>query len=125
VAKQSQVSFPLTTLSAGSVVGPLTTEILPSTLAVYVVDLSNDESWPASGDVCTILVEQSNDSGNTWALDSSVTLAGGAWKTRAGATMNAIPLSVSFDNAGSATRELRLTVKVIQDCTLGATLSSL
>jgi hypothetical protein len=124
MTKTTQVNFPLTALPVGAH-GPFASGLLPSTLAGYVVDLINDSSWPASGDVCKISVEQSNDSGSTWAFDASITLAGGVWKTRAGVTVNTSPWSVQFNNAGSATRKVRVTVNVLQACKLGATLSSL
>jgi hypothetical protein len=123
MTKQAQASFPLTPLAIG-VHGPFTSGLLPSTLAGYVVDLLNDASWPADGDVCTITVEQSNDSGITWAFDASITLAGGLWKTKAGVPVNAAPWAVSINNSGSTTRKVRATVAAIQACTLGATLSS-
>lgn len=123
MAKQSQTSFPLTALSVGSH-GPFTSGLLPSTLAGYVIDLINDSSWPASGDVCTLTVEQSNDSGNSWAFDASVTLSGGQWKTKQGVPVNTSPWAVSLDNQGSITRRARISIDVLQACKLGATLSS-
>jgi hypothetical protein len=124
MSEQSQISFPLTALTVG-VHGPFTSGLLPSSLAAYSVDLINDSSWPASGDVCAITVEQSNNSGNTWAFDGSITLTGGQWKTRQGVNSNTSGWIVQFDNQGSATRKVRVTLNVLQACKLGATLSSL
>lgn len=123
-SKLSQFSFPLTALAVGEH-GPFTTALLPQSIAGYVIDLLNDPSWPADGEVCKITVEQSNDSGQSWVFDASITLAGGLWKTRQGVVVNATPWSVQFDNAGSTTRKVRAALSVTQACRLGATLSSI
>lgn len=124
MSKQSQVSIPLSLITAGEH-GPFTSGFLPTDLAGYIVDLQNDVTWPLSGDVCTITVEQSNDAGNTWIFDASITLVGGLWKTLKGLTINTASWNVQFDNQGSATRKVRARLTALQICTLGATLSSL
>jgi len=123
MAKQTQITLPLTSLSAGSR-GPFTSGILPSTLTGYQIDFTNDATWPPSGDVITVTVEQSNDSGSIWAFDASITMSGGQWKTRQGVPTNTVGWSVSLDNKGSATRKVRISLNVLQACTLGATVSS-
>lgn len=124
MAKQSQVTIPLTSLTVGPK-GPFTSGTLPSTLSGYIVDLTNDTSWPAAGDVLTIKVEVSNDNGQSWQFDASMTLAGGAWTDRQGVTVHSSPWQVSIANTGSTTRKVRVSLNVLQPCTLGATLSSL
>lgn len=121
--KTGQITVPLTQLSLG-VHGPFTSGLLPSDLTGYTIDFTNDASWPASGDVISILIEESNDSGQSWLVDSALTIAGGQWKTRQGANTNTFGMSVSLQNQGSTTRKLRFTANVLQVCKLGAVLSS-
>lgn len=124
MAKQSQVTIPLGPLSVGTF-GPFTSPSLPSTLSGYVVDFTNDSSWPATGDVLKIQIDISNDNGGSWQFDASVTFAGGTWKTRDGlTTVNSTIWNVSINNTGSSTRKMRVTMTVMQACTLGATFSS-
>lgn len=123
MAKQTQITIPSTTLALGAH-GPFTSGLLPSTLTGYVIDFTNDATWPAAGDVITVTVEQSNDSGSIWAFDASITMSGGQWKTRQGVPVNTSEWSVQLDNLGSATRKVRVKINVLQVCTLGATVSS-
>lgn len=123
MAKQTQITFPLTTLTKG-LKGPFNSGLLPPALTGYAIDFANDSSWPATGDVVTITVDVSNDGGQSWQFDASLTLAGGQWTTRQGAPINTAGWSVSIDNAGSTTRKARISLNVLQPCTLGATLSS-
>lgn len=123
MAKQTQISIPLTALTVGAH-GPFTSAALPSTLAGYVIDFTNDATWPASGDVVAFTVEVSNDNGSTWQFDASLTLAGGQWLTRQKVATNTAGWSVSIPATGSTTRKARVSLNVLQACTLGAVLSS-
>ena len=123
MAKTTQITIPPTQLSVGQH-GPFTSGLLPSTLAGYQIDFTNDATWPASGDVITVTAEQSNDSGSTWAFDASITMAGGQWVTRQHQPTNTSGWSVQLDNQGSTTRKIRVRVNVLQACKLGATVSS-
>jgi len=124
-AKTTQLTIPLRTLTPG-LKGPFTSGTLPAALSGYQIDFQNDGTWPTNGnDVCTITVEQSNDSGQSWVFDASVTLSGQAWTTKQGTVVNTIGWSVSLDNQGSTGRQIRVSVNVLQTCTLGATVSSL
>lgn len=123
MAKTTQITVPLTQLSVGSH-GPFTSGLLPAALIGYQIDFTNDVTWPASGDVITVTTEVSNDSGSTWAFDASITMAGGNWVTRQGATTNTTGWSVSLDNQGSMTRKIRISFVNAQACKLGATISS-
>ena len=124
--KVAQVSVPIRQFPVGQQ-GPFTTGLLPSALTGYQIDLQNDATWPASGDVVTLIIEQSNDSGQTWAFDASITVAGGQWFADRQRTIptNTFPWLVELDNQGSTTRKVRLTANFLQACRLGATLSSL
>lgn len=121
--KTTQIPVPISLLAVGQH-GPFTSGTLPADLTGYVIDFTNDNTWPAAGDVCVVTVEQSNDNGNTWAFDASIEISGGAWKDRQGNVVHTAPWSVSIDNKGSTTRKVRATVDVQQACRLGAVVSS-
>jgi len=124
MAKTTQITIPLTALSAGAH-GPFTSGLLPPALTGYELDFTNDATWPAAGDVIQVTVEQSNDNGQNWQFDASLTMGGGQWKTRQGVNTNTSGWSVSLDNQGSTTRKARISFNVLQACKLGVTLSSL
>jgi hypothetical protein len=126
MAKQQQISIPVAPRAVNTF-GPFTSGLLPAALVGYQVDFLNDATWPAAGNVVTATVEQSNDSGATWAFDASITLAGGPWFSDRAKTVpsNDAPWSVSLDNQGSATRKVRITIQVLQACGLGLNVSSL
>ena len=125
VTKVAQLSIPIRQLSVG-VHGPFTTGFLPSDLIGYEVDFQNDASWPVSGPVLTVLVEQSND-GGPFVGDATMAFSGGPWFTDRAKTIptNTSSWPVPLDNQGSATRQVQITVNVLQTCNLGATISSL
>lgn len=123
-AKVTQITVPLTTLSVG-IHGPFSSGDLPSTLVGYQVDLINDASWPTTGgDAVLLAVEQSNDGGQSWAFDASITLAAAAWADRHGAVVHTSTWDVQLDNQGATQRRVRITATVFQACKLGATVSS-
>jgi hypothetical protein len=123
MAKATQITVPLTSLTVGQR-GPFTSGLLPSNLTGYMLDLTNDATWPTSGDVLKISVEQSNDSGATWAFDASITLSAGPWRAKDGTVINTGVWSVGLQNQGSATRKIRVSMDVLQPCVLGAVVSS-
>lgn len=123
MTKTTQINVPISNLAVG-IRGPFTSGTLPADLTGYVIDFTNDNTWPASGEVCVVAIEQSNDNGNIWAFDASLSFSGGAWKDRQGNVVHTAPWSVSLDNKGSTTRRVRATVDVQQACRLGAVISS-
>lgn len=124
MAKQTQITIPLTSLPAGPR-GPFASGTLPAALSGYQVDFTNDASWPAAGDVLTVSVDVSPDNGQTWRFDASITLSGGHWKDQQGVAVNTAAWNVSVPGIGSSTRKMRVTLTVAQPCTLGATISTL
>lgn len=121
--KTTQIAIPLTVLNTLGLVGPFTSGTLPASISGYQVDFINDSSWPSSGDVIKITVDLSNDNGQSWQFDASITFSGGTWRARGGAATNTSEWDVSISQA-SPTRKVRFTLDVFQVCTLGATLSS-
>lgn len=123
MAKITQITVPLGARTVG-VHGPFTSGTLPTSLTGYDIVFTNDGTWPASGDVMTVTVELSTDNGATWpSIDAQITYSGGAWKTKAGVTVNSTDWTVSLSN-DSPTRKARITFNFLQACNLGATLSS-
>lgn len=115
----AHITVPLTALTVKSY-GPFVSGVLPSTLAGYSIEITNDASWPTNGkDAFTLVVEQSNDSGATWVFDASATFVALPFKDRQGAIINSATWWVSLANEGSTTRKVRISAKVLQACSLG------
>lgn len=124
MAKTTQITIPLTALSVG-LHGPFSSGDLPSDLTGYAIDFQNDVTWPASGDVMTVQVDQSNDSGQTWDFVAAITPVGGQWVDRQGQPINTTYWNISLNNQGSMTRRVRVSLNVLQAFNLGIMVSSI
>ncbi len=122
MSKTTQITIPLSSLPQGAF-GPFASGGLPTTLVGYVIDFTNDVTWPASGDVISILIEVSTDNGVSWQFDASLTLSGGQWTNRQSQPINTASWNVTIPSSAT-TRRIRISGNVLQACKLGATVSS-
>lgn len=119
---QTQVTIPQTALAVGTH-GPFTTPVIPSNVSRFVVNITK-VVWPAdgAGDVMTLTVEESNDGGATWRFSASDTWAGGLTTPKGGGAPILTDWWVTdllFPNQPNC--KLRLTLQVLQACTVSGT----
>ena len=115
------VTIPVQSLSPGTL-GPFSAA-MPNAPANWVVTFTKGASWPASGKVMDVLMEESNDNGSNWQFSASLDLSGGPWKDRAGNTVTVSAWSTT-PLFRSATARVRVRFDVAQACQLGATVST-
>lgn len=108
--------------------GPFVTAALPGGSTGYTISYSTSgTNFPTSGEVLTYLVERSDDGGQTWRHDASVTLGPGPWKLKNGTIVTTGSFNATFGTNGNAGANtlLRGTLIVIQACNIGGTLETL
>jgi hypothetical protein len=120
--RTTQISISERALSVGTF-GPFTSALLPASITQFIVELTpTPASWPASGEVLTLSIDESADGGTTWAFSASCSFNGGVQHDKQGNVMLTIPwVTTLMYTAGS--RKIRLTATVVQACRAAATLS--
>ena len=114
---------PPTALSPGTL-GPVESPLLDPAATKFVV-VTTPVVWPVSGDVLKLTVEESQDGGATYRFSAGNSLAavdGGIGLKKDGTPLLFDTWTTTFMFAG-ASRKLRLTLEVLQACTVGATVS--
>src|SRR6267143_6514049 len=101
--------------------GPVESAIIDPAATKFVV-VTTPVVWPLSGDVLKLTVDESQDGGATWRFSAANSLSGGVWHDKLGGILASDTWTTTFMFAG-ANRKLRLSLDVLQACTVGATAS--
>lgn len=109
------VAAPLIIGTAGAVESSI---LDPSATKAVVVTTPTALAWPASGAVVKLIVEESNDGGENYRFSASNTLSGGVWNDRLGGILAFDTWTTTLMFSGS-NRKIRLTLDVLQPCTVG------
>lgn len=116
------INFPPTLLSVG-VHGPFVSPVaVPRNPNGFQLSLTKSSDWPVSGDVVSIMVEQASR-GSNFITDMTTTLGGGPWVLKDGSSTDTSIFDVSAWGDNVITRNIRITLRVIQSCTIGIGLS--
>lgn len=104
--------------------GPFTSGDLPNTATHFLVDITK-VIWPpdGAGEVMTLIVEESNDGGQSWQLRASDTWCGGLTYPKGGGPpmlTDWLTGDMRYPKQGG---KIRLTLQVLQACTISGTVS--
>lgn len=122
MARTKQIDIAERAFAVGTF-GPSASGNLPGNVTQFVAELTpTPASWPASGDVIELRVEESPDAGTSWVFSGSCSWSGGLWHDKQG---NVLPTAtwVTTLMFTSGSRRLRLTANIVQACRAAASLS--
>lgn len=101
--------------------GPVESGVLDPAATKLVV-VTTPVVWPLGGAVVKLTVDESSDGGASYRFSASNTLSGGVWHDKLGGVLASDTWTTTLMFAG-ANRKLRLSLDVLQACTVGATAS--
>jgi hypothetical protein len=119
MALSNEITIPQTTLPVGT--RTFSSNTLPAGQKQWIFTL-NLVSWPVSGDVLQLQIDESPDDGVTWLSSAGVDFSA-PQKDKLGNTLTTITWAATSLLTGTTCRA-RLTVTVLQSCTISGTLQT-
>lgn len=111
------LDVPVSTINVGTI-GPFDAAMPSNVGNNWIVTFTKGASWPASGEVLSAVIEESNNNGSSWRFSASVSFSGGDWRDKSGAIVTQSKWSTTPLFRGINCR-IRAVVNVLQSCQAG------
>jgi hypothetical protein len=115
-------TIPQNTYNPGTL-GPFTANMPENLQTSWTIIFTKGSLWPGSGDVFSVIVEESNNGGTSWRFSASINMGGGDWLNEDRTVSNTARWVTSPLFRG-VNCQIRVTINVFQSFNASATVNA-